>query len=56
MVKGSPPAAQTNSASLRAVITPAYLVAEVFSAKRAKMAMRGRDEELTMKSFDLKKK
>jgi hypothetical protein len=31
-------------------------VAEVFSAKRAKMAMRGRDEELTMNSFDLSMK
>jgi hypothetical protein len=32
-------------------MTPAYRVAEVFSANRAKIAMRGRDGELTIKSF-----
>jgi hypothetical protein len=34
-------------------MTPAYLVAEVFSANRAKIAMRGRDGELTIRSFGI---
>jgi hypothetical protein len=45
MVNGSPPAAQTASAMRRAVTIAAKRVADVDSAKRARIAMRGRCAE-----------